>query len=111
MHLPTGFTPNIPVLKGGGNYATARSVEFSFKKDACSDLPGAIISRPPKAERCPAVGGEPVKSIPLKIIEETAEFVFVADPSASSPQQWRFWKTPTIYALDRGQIAGIKYIR
>lgn len=103
-----GIFPDIPVLKGGGNYATARSVEIYFKKDACSDIPAAIISRPPNADPCAAVRGEAVKSIPLKIIEQTAEFVFVADPNVSNPQQWRLWKTPTIYAVYREQIAGTR---
>lgn len=106
-----GVYPNIPVVKGGGDYATARSVEFYFNKDACLNLPERIIWRQPTADPCQSVGKEGVRSIPLKIIEETTDLIFVADPNESSPEKWRRWKTPTIYAIIRTQIAGIEYIR
>jgi hypothetical protein len=49
-----------------------------------------------------------VKSIKLKIIEETEAQVFVADPiDQKGPTNWRLWHTPQVIALKKDAIMSI----
>jgi hypothetical protein len=102
-----GVYPHIPVVKGGGDYATTPDVELYFKKDTHTYLPKEIILSTDAGPIRSSIGQ--VRSIRLKVIEETAAYVFVADPKSSTPRRWQAWQTPKIYAVDRTQILSIAY--
>ncbi|HVU33841.1 MAG TPA: hypothetical protein VHE61_10430 [Opitutaceae bacterium] len=101
-----GVYPRIPAARGGGNYSYTSDVVFYLKSNDADHLPPAIINpmRSPKSHY--------VLSVPLKVIEQTADTYFVARPNdAGGPDEWQNWHLPTIYSIARSSTVSVVQLR
>ena len=108
-----GVYPHIPVAKGGGDYMRSPDVELYWKPDCLPALPSNVV-----AVVTNVWGGQSnvvVKSIRLRVLEETPSTLWVADPRDNGgPEQWSLWRTPHVVSLHRDLIvstincAGVK---
>lgn len=103
-----GVYPHIPAAKGGGDYARTPDVEFYWKSDLSLSLPTNLVAtanRPNNSQ-----SNSIIKSVRLKIIEETTSDIFVAIPTdQGGPTNWSSWHTPQVTALQRGAIMSAVY--
>jgi hypothetical protein len=88
--------PFIPSQRGGGDYTESRRAVLYFTQEAAGFLPADIA--------------DGKKTVPLVILEETPQLIFVADPTKDGgPERWREEPVPRVPVIEipRSDIVGI----
>jgi hypothetical protein len=79
--------PFIPFQRGGGDYTDSKRAVVYFTQDSVGTLP------------CDIKNG--AKSVPLVIIEETPQAIYVADPRKDGgPEHWRTEPSPNVDVIE-----------
>jgi hypothetical protein len=94
-----GVYPQIPSAKGGGNFCDAPNVQIVWKRSEGVGTPLSFLSEPDAGPSGVQV------SIPLKVIHETPELLFAADPRGGAADRWREWEIPNILVLRTDSVA------
>ena len=107
-----GIYPHIPAAKGGGDYFYSPTVEIFFSEQSIKAIPEELIKKSaPKSLILRIFTGEQpqYKSIPLKVIEQTTDTLYIADPDAKDRplSRWAFWDTPKIFAIRRDTVVSM----
>lgn len=94
-----GVYPWIPAAKGGGNFADAPNVRIVWRRTEGIGTPPVFLNNPDSSLKGIRV------SIPLKIIHETPEFLYAANPKGGGPALWREWDVPDILVVRTNGVA------